>query len=261
MPSPLFEFFEMIAEELTLEESRVLTANDFDPEGDDASVLDELRQHLKLLTRDDAMKEGVKRLEQHFKARGSRLPFTYDAPTSRFTAVDKEYLKFVTEIREIRGQGKSAKDFELNVMARIKLRATGALHRVGHPRATHKKRPQFNKYLATIGFNGQVLLDREKDGGFDILWALPVGAIPHQPLVSLQCKNGVYTVGEGDKSTGTTKRSLNQHRGLMCEVHVLCVLFNDYITAETLPKKAMQWVALGLSDLSAPEHPVTVAAL
>lgn len=261
MPSPLFQFFEMVAEELTLEESRVLTSSDFDPEGNHASVLDELRGELNVLTNDQAIREAVKQLETHFEERGSRLPFSYDSETSRFKAEDKEYLRFVTDTREIRGQGKSAKDFELSVMERVKLRVTGALHRVGHPRATHKKRPQFNGYLADIGFNGQVLLDKEKDGGFDILWVLPLGAPPHQPVVSLQCKNGMYTTSEGDKSTGTTKRSLNQHRGLMCEVHVLCVLFNDYITSDLLPKKAMQWVPLGLSDLSVPQTAVSSTAI
>jgi len=261
MPSPLFEFFEMVAEELTLEESRVLTASDFDPEGDNASVLDDLREGLNVITNDQAIHEAVKLLAEHFEERGSSLPFTYEAQTSRFKAVDKEYLHFVTEIREIRGQGKSAKDFEISVMARIKLRVTGALHRVGHPRAVHKKRAQFNAYLADIGFNGQVLLDKEKDGGFDILWVVPMGAPPHQPIVSFQCKNGTYTTGEGDKSMGTTQRSLNQHRGLMCDVHVLCVLFNDYITAELLPKKAMQWVPLGLSDLGLPQTAVSATAI
>jgi hypothetical protein len=79
-----------------------------------------------------------------------------------------------------------------------------------------------------------------------------MGTNPHKPIVSLQCKNGTYTTAEGDNSIGTTERSLNQHRGLMCKVHVLCVLFNDYITADALPKKAMQWVPLGLSDLGSP---------
>lgn len=253
MPSPLFEFFEMVAEELTLEESRVLSASDFDPEGNHASVLDELREELNVLTNDQAIPEAVRQLEQHFAERGSTLPFSYDPQSARFKAVDKDYLRFVTEIREIRGHGKSAKEFELSVMERIKLRVTGALHRVGHPRDTRKKRAQFNAYLKDVGFNGEVLLDKEKDGGFDILWVLPIGAVPHQPIASFQCKNGTYTVGEGDKSTGTTKRSLNQHRGLMCEVHVLCVLFNDYITTDLLPKKAMQWVPLGLSDLGMPQ--------
>src|ERR1700675_4235949 len=101
MPSPLFELFEMIAEELTLEESRVLTASDFDPEGDNAGALDELREELKLLTKTQAIKEAVKLLEKHFKEHGSRLPFDYDAQTSRFKALDKEYLRFVTEIKEI----------------------------------------------------------------------------------------------------------------------------------------------------------------
>lgn len=252
MPSPLFQFFEMVAEELTLEESRVLTALDFDPAGNDSSVLDELREQLGVMTNDDAIRGAVDRLEEHFKARGSGLPFSYDAESSRFRAIDKEYLELITQMREIRGQGKSSKTFELSVMGRVKLRVTGALHRVGDPRDVKKKKKQFNAYLAKIGFGGNVLTGRERDGGFDILWELPIGAKPHRPLVSLQCKNSVYRLKDGDASCGPAKRSLNEHSGLMAEVHVLCVFFNDYITSDLLPKKAMPWVPLGLSDLGAP---------
>src|SRR6059058_2470242 len=102
MPSPLFQFFEMLAEELTLEESRVLTAQDFDPAGNDSSVLDELRNELGVMTNDEAIRVAVKRLEEHFAARGSRLPFSFDAASSRFLATDQEYLKLVTAMREIR---------------------------------------------------------------------------------------------------------------------------------------------------------------
>ena len=263
MPSPLFQFFEMIAEELTLEESRVLTVADFDPAGDDASVLDDLRKQLGVMTNDEAMKEGVKRLREHFEARGSQLPFTYDEVSGRFKAADHEYLKFVTEIREIRGQGKNSKTFEVGVMERMKARVTGALHRVGHPRTKCRKATQFNKYLAdNLGFDGYVPLgSKEKDGGFDILWALPLGALPHRPLVSVQCKNGVYRLKDADASCGPSKRSLGQHSGLLADVHVMCVLFNDYITNDVLPKKAMQFVPLGLSDLGALSATVTAAAL
>jgi hypothetical protein len=253
MPSPLFQFFEMVAEELTLEPSRVLTALDFDPPGNDASVLDELREQLGAMTNDDAISAAVACLEEHFKARGSQLPFSYDATSSRFCAVDKEYLKLVTEMREIRGQGKDSRTFELSVMGRVKNRVTGALHRVGHPRDTLKMQKQFNTYLSDLGFDGHVLTGREKDGGLDILWELPIGAKPHRPLVSLQCKNSTYKLEDGDASCGATKRSLDNHKGLMADVHVLCVFFNDYITSDLLPnRKRMQWVPLGLSDLSFP---------
>ncbi|TAK67884.1 MAG: hypothetical protein EPO19_09970 [Betaproteobacteria bacterium] len=238
----------------------MLTAVDFDPAGNDSSVLDELREQLGVMTNDDAIRGAVNRLEEHFKSRGSRLPFSYDADSSRFRAIDKEYLELITQMREIRGKGKGAKTFELCVMRRVKLRVTGALHRVGHPRDVEKKKKQFNAYLTQIGFNGNVLTGSEKDGGFDILWELPIGAEPHRPLVSLQCKNSVYRLNDGDASCGPAKRSLNEHRGLMAEVHVLCVFFNDYITSDLLPKKkAMQWVPLGLSDLGTPRS-ITASA-
>ncbi len=261
MPSPLFDFFEMIAEELTLEESRVLTATDFDPEGNNASVLDELRVELNVLTNDDAIQEAVKLLGKHFEDRGSRLPFSYEPQSNRFKALDKDYLRFVTEIKQIRGQGKNAKTFEITAMNRIKLRVTGSLHRVGHPRDLHKKRAQFNAYLAQIGFNGNVLLGHEKDGGFDILWVLPIGPVAFRPVISLQCKNSGYKLADGDTSYMSGKRSLNQHKRLMAEVHFVCVIFNDYITDRLLPKKAMQWVPLGLSDLGQLQEPVTAIAI
>jgi hypothetical protein len=252
MPSPLFVFFEMVAEELTLEDSRVLTAQDFDPAGNDSSILDELREELGVMTNEDAIHLAVELLERHFEARGSQLPFTCDHSSSRFRATDKTYLKLVAEMRNIRGQGKSAKTFELTVMERVKLRVTGALHRVGHPRDIHRRRDELNAYLAQIGFKGSVLLGKEKDGGLDILWELPIGARPHRPLVSLQCKNSDYKLLDGDASCGPASRSLNEHQGLMAGVHVLCVFFNDYITSDLLPRKAMNWVPLGLSDLGAP---------
>src|SRR4051794_26222960 len=118
MPSPVFEFFEMLAEELTLVQTRVLTQNDFDAEGDRWSILDELREELGVLTNEEAIHRSIELLDEHFRQRGSRLPFTYERKSGRFTAIDRDYLRFVTHIREIRGQGKSSRDFELTVMKR-----------------------------------------------------------------------------------------------------------------------------------------------
>jgi len=51
----------------------------------------------------------------------------------------------------------------------------------------------FNEHLRTLGFDRPVALGWDKDGGLDILWLLPIGSIPHRPIVSVQCKNGEQT--------------------------------------------------------------------
>lgn len=74
----------------------------------------------------------------------------------------------------------------------------------------------------------------------------------HRPIVSVQCKNGEFDLAGGDVSVCAGKRSLSQHGGLLPEIHVPCVLFNDYIYPERLTPKQMTFVPLGLSDLSTP---------
>jgi hypothetical protein len=112
------------------------------------------------------------------------------------------------------------------------------------------RKAAFNVYLKTLGFAENVLLGKEKDGGLDILWLLPIGTIPHRPIVSVQCKNSEFDIEGGDASVGAGKRSLGQHRRLLSDVHVPCVLYNDYLYPEKVTPKAMNFVPLGLTDLS-----------
>jgi hypothetical protein len=261
MPNPCFEFFEVVAEELSREESRVLTRNALELDEEQSTLLEDLKSYTNAATREDAIRKSVEFLEAHFLSKGSQLPFTYDANTGRFTATDKEYLEFVHQISNIRSSGKKGKQFELSVLNRLKTRAVGSLHRVGHPRQTKKTKEQFNRYLKKLGFNGKVLIGQEKDGGFDILWLLPIGTIPHRPIVCVQCKNAAFDIGEADKSCGPCSRSLYQHSGLQHQVHVPCVLFNDYICPELLPQKQLQFVPLGLSDLIQVTTPLTSDAI
>jgi hypothetical protein len=212
-------------------------------------------------TTEEAIQLVVEFLDQHFRSKGSRLPFTYDDATGRFTATDTTFLEFVKEISSMRSLGKKSREFELNVLERLQHRVTGALHRVGLPRDQMKLRDAFNQNLKGLGFNGEVLLGREKDGGLDILWELPLGTIPHRPIVSVQCKNAEFDIGEADKSVGAGGRSLGQHRGLQASVHVPCVLFNDYIYPTIFSAKPLNFVPLGLSDLSRPETPVSTQAI
>jgi hypothetical protein len=95
-----------------------------------------------------------------------------------------------------------------------------------------------------------VLYGRDKDGGLDILWLLPLGAIPHKPIVSVQCKNGVFNMDEAHKSVGTASGYLSRYIGLQNQVHVPCVLFNDYIYTEMFSPRQLNFVPLGLTDLA-----------
>lgn len=217
---------------------------------DDAPLLDELKRQMKAGSTDQAIELAVERLRRHFEGKGSALPFEYDPQTGRFTALDRDFLTFVKDMSSIRSIGKRSRDFECGVAQRLYGRTTGAVHRVGHPRDTKKKKVEFNAHLRTIGFDRPVLLGDDKDGGFDILWVLPMGTIPHRPMVSVQCKNGEFKIEMADQSVGAGMRSFSQHAGLQPTVHVPCVLFNDYISPENFPQKQLNFVPLGLTDLA-----------
>jgi hypothetical protein len=250
MFSPLFEFFEVIAEELATEESRVLTRSDLQIGDEDSPMLDELKREMKANSTEDAILRAVAALKVHFEEKGAQLPFDYDPATGRFTARDRGYLMFIKDMSGIRSIAKRSRDFEYGVAERLGQRVTGAIHRIGHPRDTKKKSKDFNAHLRTLGFAKPVLLGREKDGGLDILWMLPIGTIPHRPFVSVQCKNGKFDMESADASLGAGSRSLAQHAGLQASIHVPCVLFNDYIEPTGLIAKQLNFVPLGLTDLA-----------
>ncbi|MCE5310414.1 MAG: hypothetical protein LLG20_22485 [Acidobacteriales bacterium] len=225
---------------------------------DESPLLDDLKRDMKVTSTDEAIQRAVEALRKHFDGKGSRLPFDYDSATGRFTAIDSDYLKFVKEMSSIRSINTKAHDFECSIAKRLGQRATGSIHRVGHPRDQKKKRDDFNAHLKTLGFGRPVLLGHDKDGGFDILWLLPVGTIPHRPLVSVQCKNGKFNMDVADQSVGAGSRSFSQHSGLQPSVHVPCVLFNDYICPDILSAKQLNFVPLGLTDLAPATEPISV---
>ncbi len=258
MPGPLFEFFEIIAEELSLHGSSVITSDSLKTKDQASTLLEDLKREYNETDTEKAIKAAVEELRKHFKEKGSELPFEYEPATGVFTAKDQTFLTFIKDMSLIRGVGKRSRDFECRVTDRLRLRATGEIHRVGHPRDRKKRKAEFNLYLSKLGFDSPVLLGKEKDGGFDILWVLPVGTIPHRPLVSVQCKNGKFNMGEADKSVAAGKRSLVQNHRLQESVHVPCVLFNDYLYPNKLTKKALGFVPLGLSDLAALEKNISV---
>jgi hypothetical protein len=258
MPSPLFEFFEVVAEDLCVEDSRVITREDLAARDDSAPLLDDLKREMKAASSDEAIRLAVEILDRHFAERGSRTPFAYDPDTGRFTASDHVFLAFIVAMNEIRGLRERAKDFECEVTRLLSEKASGSLHRVGFPRERMRTRAQFNAHLRTLGFGRDVALGHEKDGGFDILWVLPLGAVPHQPLVSVQCKNGSFNIDNAYASVGAASASLSQHSGLQPAVHVPCVLFNDYISRESLTPKQLNFVPLGLTDLCSRMERVTL---
>lgn len=258
MPTPLFEFFEVIAEELSAAPSTVITPDSLRPKEKGSILLEQLTRQMKASDADDAIELAVEALQQHFKSKDSKLPFNHNETTGQFTATDPEFLEFVQEMHSIRSISKRSRDFECTVAEWLGKRATGAVHRVGHPRDTKKKRKDFNRHLRTLGFNNPVLLGKEKDGGLDILWLLPLGTIPHRPLVVVQCKNGEFKMEAADLSLGAATRSLSQHGRLQTMVHVPCVLFNDYLYPDIITTKQMNYIPLGLSDLAAMDTKISV---
>lgn len=249
MPSPTFELFEDICNELNVAGEAILP-NEF--LSDDR--LRDLQDECGGVAPDAAFENALAALAKHFKARDSSLPFTYDLSTRSFKVTDKTYVDFVAQASNIRGLGKRSRAFEEATCRRLTLRGSGTFHRVGWPRGHKKKRKEFIAYLRTLGFGSDIIYGKEKDGGLDILWLLPLGAIPRRPIVSLQCKNGSFNLANADSSNGPARRSLGRHRGLLESVHTLCVIFNDYIEKTTLGPKAFDFVALGLSDLASPKN-------
>ena len=258
MPAPLFEFFEVIAEELSATPSTVITYDDLRPKNTDSILLEQLTREMRAANAEDAIERAVESLQKHFQSKDSRLPFDYNPPTGQFTATDPEFLAFVKEMSSIRSISTKSRDFECTVAEWLGKRATGAVHRVGHPRDTKTKSKDFNKHLRTLGFESPVLLGKEKDGGFDILWLFPLGTLPHRPLVMVQCKNGEFKMEAADVSLGAATRSLGQHGRLQATVHVPCVLFNDYLYPDIVTTKQMNYIPLGLSDLAARETKISV---
>jgi hypothetical protein len=250
MPSALFEFFELVAGELSTAESMVITPDNLNSKNRESSLLDDLKKEMQVNRTEEAIKLAVVELERHFKSKGADLPFLYTPDIGMFTVTDSDFLAFVRRMSSIRSEPKRSRDFECTVAERLFQRATGSIHRVGHPRDKKKTKKAFNTYLKTLGFTRTVLFDKEKDGGLDILWLLPIGSVNYRPIVAVQCKNGFFNIEEADKSTGSSSRSLSQHGGLQGQVHVPCVLFNDYIYPKILPRKGLNFVPLGLTDLT-----------
>jgi len=249
MPSLRFELFELICDELRNRSERIITESILSPD-----QLEELRDAYGASTDQIAMEKALKDLVDHFKSKAARIPFGYNLSTGRFWRLNADYIKFVSNARSIRGLGlPAAKKFETQTWQRLSQRLTGTLHQVGAPRKRKKTRAGFVGYLKELGFGEDVMEPKDKDGGFDILWLPPLGAIPLRPVVSLQCKNSSFDREDASISVVQALRSIGRHTHLLqAGTYMLAVIFNDYID-ESYEGKAKGWpfVPLGLSDLAA----------
>ena len=175
-----------------------------------------------------------------------------------------EYIDFVTEAQDRRSLPKESRGFEVATSKHIAGKLTGIVRRVGSPRTRNKTRAQFAAYLAKeFGFQDNVLVGLDKDGGFDILWFPPLGAFPFRAMVSIQCKNSLYDRGEGLESVGRAKQCLSRHSHATAEEgHLHCVIYNDYIDEKIMAHaKNVGFVPLGLSDLAPLTVPISVEHL
>src|ERR1039458_9086511 len=130
MSAAIFEFFELVAEEVCDDGSKVITPDSLKAKGKDSSLLDDLQSDLKANSAEEAIKLAVEELEKHFKGKGAALPFDYEPSTGLFQAKDVEFLRFVKEMSGIRSSGRRSRDFECRVAERLQARATGTIHRV-----------------------------------------------------------------------------------------------------------------------------------
>jgi hypothetical protein len=246
--NPAFDLFEEICDELSGQGESILIDDQFSPE-----TLEDVKHWFKETAAMPAVTKALAYLRGHFEARGSELPFTYDLATGRAMAINREYIDFVSDSLNQRGIPKESRDFEIATSRQIAKKLTGILRRVGSPRTKHKTREQFAAYLVKeFGFEKEVLVRNDKDGGFDILWFPPLGSFPFRAMVSIQCKNSPYSRDEGFKSVGRAKQSLKRHSHARAEeTHLHCVLYNDYID-EGVVRHAIhaEFVPLGLSDLA-----------
>ena len=77
MPTPLFDFFEVVAEELAATGSRVITRADLRIDDEESPLLDDLKQEMKAGSTEEAIQLAIGQLDKHFKAKGAKMPFNY----------------------------------------------------------------------------------------------------------------------------------------------------------------------------------------
>lgn len=244
--NPIFELFEKICVELSARPRLIISEDDVD--GD---LLEDLAELHDETDQAKAFDRSIEALDNHFRDKGVRLPFSFIKTKRRFQVSDKPYVDFIAGAAGRRGVGRTSREFEVDVVDRLSKRLTGAIHRVGVPRTRCRKKREYERYLRALGFDENVLGAHDQDGGFDILWLPPLGAIPLRPLISIQCKNSSFDEEDANSSVGRATRTLNRHSYVRGQcMHF--VVFNDYIDETFLGRaRAMVFVPLGLSDLGA----------
>jgi hypothetical protein len=251
--NPAFDIFEEICVELRDQDEAVLTDNDFSP-----ATLQAIKSWSQETVGSKAVAKALSYLTEHFKARGSVLPFSYDPKTGQVEVLNRGYIDFVSNAQEQRSVPRESRDFEIATSKHLASRLTGVVRRVGWPRKKFKSVKNFAAYLIReFAFRKGVVSGHDRDGGLDILWSPPLGAFPFRSMVSIQCKNSLYDREQGLQSVGRAKQTLRRHSHAGAEEnHLHYVVYNDYID-EHLMKHSRDagFVPLGLSDLA----PLTTA--
>jgi hypothetical protein len=249
MPSnPTFDLFEEICVELSGKAESVLIDDEFSPE-----TLEEVKRWFHEAATFPAVRKALSYLRNHFEARESALPFSYDHETGQAAALNTEYIAFVSDAQEQRSLPAEARDFEVATGKHLANKLTGIVRRVGSPRSRHRTRAQFARYLVKeFNFEPGVLVGHDQDGGLDILWFPPLGAFPFRATVSIQCKNSPYDRDAGFQSVGRAKQTLARHSHTSAEEgHLHCVVYNDYIDEGIMEHaRDAEFIPLGLSDLA-----------
>jgi len=99
----------------------ILIANDFS-----AALVDSLKCSYKEALATSAVAKALDYLRKHFEKRGSALPFQYDLLTGKATALNPEYIDFVSDAQDQRTTPKEAKNFEIATSRHLATRLTGS---------------------------------------------------------------------------------------------------------------------------------------
>lgn len=247
--SPVFELFEIICTELSAAPTQVLSEDRIG-----SGVIDDIKESFDETNASVAFGRAMEAISGHFTERNALLPYTLNLPTRQFTAIDTDYIDFVAFARNHRSMGGAeSKEFEIRSLHHLRSRLTGDLRRIGAPRDRLTRKKEIVRYLTDLGFEPTCLESRDKDGGLDILWLPPLGAVPLRPVVSLQCKNAFFDEDEANRSVGRAHRTLSRHTHLKSN-HLKFVIFNDYIDRDRFEGRAAGWafMPLGLTDLAKP---------
>lgn len=249
--NPTFELFETICQELEARGTTVFTRDEVN-----AGVMADLKDYYNETQDQVAFKAALSNLIDHFKLKNSQLPFQFNEQTGEFAATDPEYITFVAKVVSKRGGvGSDAKQFEVQSTNRLAKRLTGIIHCVGYPWISCHKKRDFMKHLMALGFDKDCVQSKDNDGGLDIIWLPPLGAIPLRPVISLQCKNSSFNEEEANKSIGRAHTTLQRHSHIRGHNQLYFVIFNDYIDDSFQGRgKGLPFVPLGLSDLGDPQR-------